>query len=225
MKPGVAVAVCVLSLTAACNTAPKLQSMPDVSPGPTSPAAQSKSVFYEQAIDKGRGAELVTVASGLACVGNSRPHASSQRFAATDPLLANVFREEFTKAGYRNVQVGDGMSTGGASTGSSDYRVVAVVTQSAMSVCYPNVNRGNWGDGTGEATVTVDWQVFARGQRAVGYTTTQRGYSQITSTTLGVNRILWQQAFARSVRGLLADQGFVAFVSGPLPTSAAGGRP
>jgi hypothetical protein len=224
MKPRVAVAIAMLALMTACNTAPKLQSMPDVAPGPATAAAQGKSFFYEEAVDKGRGAELVTVASGLACVGNSREHASSQQFAPTDPLLATSLRQEFAKAGYGSVQVGEG--SGAASVSSAaDYRIVAVITQSAMSVCYPNVNRGNWADGTGQAMLMVEWQVFARGQRTAGYTTTQRGYSEITSTTFGVNRILWQSAFARSVRGLLADQGFVAFVSGTSPVNAGGLKP
>lgn len=222
MKPIVAVAL--LALTAACNTAPKLQGMPDVVPGPAGPAAQARSFFYEQAIDKGQGAELVTVASGLACVGNSRGHASSQQFAPTDPLLAASFRQEFIKAGYRNVQASEGSVTASAS-GAADYRIVAVITQSAMSVCYPNVNRGNWADGTGQAMLMVDWQVFVRGQRAAGYTTAQRGYSEITSSTFGVSRVLWQSAFARSVRGLLADPGFVAFVSGASPANAGGAKP
>lgn len=71
----------------------------------------------------------------------------------------------------------------------------------------------------------MEWQIFARGQRAPGYTTVQRGDAEVTSTTLGVNRILWQRAFARSARGLLADQGFVAFVSGTSPAGAGGARP
>lgn len=215
MLPRIAVMIALLVSVAACNTAPKLESMPDVAPKSATSVAQTRSFFYQQAVDKGQGAQLVTVASGLACVGNSREHAAGQRFAPTDPLLANILQQDFAKAGYRNVRSGDGSDTANTSMAAADYRIVAVVTHSAMSVCYPNVNRNNWADGTGEATLTIEWQVFARGQSTPGYTTTQRGYATITSSTLGVYRSLWQLAFGRSVRGLLNDEGFVAFVSRP----------
>ena len=52
------------------------------------------------------------------------------------------------------------------------------------------------------------------GRDAPVYTTSQPGFGEVLNTTSGAARILWQQAFARSVRGLLADPGFRTFVAG-----------
>ena len=61
----------------------------------------------------------------------------------------------------------------------------------------------------------MQWQVFRRGQSTPAFTAAQSGYARLDSTVLAPNRILWRNAFAGAVRGLLADDGFVAFIANP----------
>lgn len=210
MNVRVACAIVLLAVTAACM--PHLPPQGDAVPKPASQAAQSRSFFFEGVTDGDLQDVSIIVAAGLACY----PQSSSvnlpgmQRLVPSDPAFAHIFREELTRAGYRNIGVaGDA----GASPAVADYRVVAMLTRTTMNVCYPY--SGNLGDGNGQASVGVQWQVFLRGQSTPAFTTTQPGYARLDSTTLAPNRILWRNAFAGAVRGLLADDGFVAFVANP----------
>jgi hypothetical protein len=187
----VAGAITLLVVSAACM--PHLPPQADAVAKPASQAAQSRSFFFEGATDRDLQDVSIIVAGGLACY----PQSSSpnlpgmQRLVPDDPALAHIFREELTRAGYHNIGVaGDA----GASAAAADYRVVAVLTRTAMNVCYPYA--GNLGDGNGQASLTVEWRIFLRGQTTPAFTTTQPGYARLASTTLAPNRILWRNAFA-----------------------------
>ena len=210
MNVRVACSIILLAVAAGCM--PHLPPQADAVAKPASPAAQSRSFFFDGVTDGDLQDVSIIVAAGLACY----PQSSSpnlpgmQRLVPSDPAFAHIFGEELTRAGYRNIGVaGDA----GASPAAADYRVVAVLTRTTMNVCYPY--SGNLGDGNGQANVGVQWQVFLRGQSSPAFTTTQLGYARLASTTLAPNRILWRNAFAGAVRGLLADDGFVAFVASP----------
>ena len=176
---------------------------------PASPAAAARSFYFDGVLDRGLRDESIKVANGLACMVQSAPNLPAmQRFVPEDPTLGHIFRQEFAQAGYRGVAVdGDAAST------AADYHVEAVLTRVAMNVCYPFT--GNFGDGNGQASLTVEWRVFVRGQSAPAFKTVQQGYAELGSTTLAPNRILWRNAFAGAVRGLLSDDGFVAFLAAP----------
>jgi hypothetical protein len=68
--------------------------------------------------------------------------------------------------------------------------------------------------------MTVEWQVYSNRQRAVIYSTVQKGYAKLETSTANPGRELWHQAFARAVRGLLVDDGFLGLVSGTSGTVA-----
>jgi hypothetical protein len=209
MNVRVACAIVALVMVAACM--PHLPPQADAVAKPASPAAQSRSFFFEGVTDRHLWDVSIKVANGLACVVQSAPHLPRmQRFVADDPALGHIFREELTRAGYRNIAVaGDA----GASPSAADYRVVAVLTRAAMNVCYPYTD--NFGDGNGQASLGVEWRVYPRAQSTPAFTTNQSGYARVDSTTLAPNRILWRNAFAGAIRGLLADDGFVTFVTKP----------
>jgi hypothetical protein len=209
MNVRVACAIVLLVVAAACM--PHLPPQPDAVPKPASPAAQSRSFFFEGVTNRTLWDVSIKVANGLACVVQSAPHLPlMQRFVPDDPALAHVFREEFTRAGYRNITV-----AGDAGASSADYRVVAGLTRTAMNVCYPYTD--NFGDGNGQASLGVEWRVYPRGQNTPAFTNAESGYARVDSTTLAPNRILWRNAFAGTVRSLLADDGFVTFVANPPP--------
>lgn len=210
MNVRVACAIVLLAVTAACM--PHLPPQAEAVPKPASPAAQSRSFTFEGVTDGDLQDVSIIVAAGLACY----PQSSSpnlpgmQRLVPSDPAFAHIFREEMTRAGYRHVGVPGETS---AAPGTADFSIAAVLVRTTMNVCYPF--SGNLGDGNGQANVGVLWQVFPRGQTRPAFTTTQSGYARLESTVLAPNRILWRNAFAGAVRGLLADEGFVAFVANP----------
>ena len=78
----------------------------------------------------------------------------------------------------------------------------------------PGRRRRGKSDGYGEASLTVEWQVYASLQKAVVYTTQQKGYAKIDSSVAQPMTALWREAYANAVRGLLADPGFIALING-----------
>lgn len=199
---------------AGCSEMPRVERPPEAVVRPAPPAAQARSVALERVSEVTGATNAITVMLGVVCTDKSRRQWLDQGFAATDPSLGLMFREEFTRAGYRNVDaVGPDNAQAVARADAADFRIVAQVTQSTLSICYPMAGYNNYGDGKGQASLSIDWQVFARGQQGPIYAGVKRGYAELTSTTLGPNRLLWQQAFAGAVRGLLSDSGFVAAVS------------
>jgi hypothetical protein len=87
------------------------------------------------------------------------------------------------------------------------------VTNYRMNVCFPNMGFGDFTNGRGEASLRVEFQVYADARKSVIYTSNQTGYAKLDSSIAMPARELSRAAFARAVRGLLADQGFVAAAS------------
>lgn len=206
----------LLAASAGCSEMPRIERPPEAAVKPAPQAAQARSFALERVGETAGTPSAITVMLGALCTDKSRRQWTDQGIAPTDPLFGSMFQEEFARAGYRNVDAANSdEARAGAKVEAADFRIVALVTQSTLSICYPMAGYNNYGDGRGQASLSIDWQVFVRGQRPPIYTSVQRGYGELTSTTLGPNRVLWQQAFAGAVRGLLSDPGFVAAVSSP----------
>jgi len=208
--------VAAFALLGACAPMQEIERVSDVDPPVAGAFAQTKSFVYERAIVRGeRGDATVTVQGGLACVPHGQGFARSGQYAATDQEYENAFQEEFARAGYRIARtVGSGDLFTDKKDISADFRIAGVVTRPRMNVCFPLAGFGNFTNGKGEASLTVEWQVYSNAQRAVVYTSVQKGYAKIDSSVIGPSRELWREAFARAVRGLLADPGFVAIANG-----------
>lgn len=200
----------------ACAPMQEIERVPDVDPKMAETFASTKAIVYERAIVRGeRGDSTVTLQAGLACVPQAQAHARSGQYAATDQEYENAFQEEFARAGYRVARtVGSGDLFTDKKDIPADFRIAGVVTRPKMNVCFPMAGFGNFSTGTGEASMTVEWQVYSNAQRAVVYTSVQKGYAKITSSMPGPSRELWRDAFARAVRGLLADEKFIEIMNG-----------
>jgi hypothetical protein len=200
-------------LGAACAPAQQIERVADITPPMASTFAASKSTVYERSILRSSvGESVVTLQTGLACVGNSEATASSQQQAVVDQDYENAFQEEFAKAGYRIAKtVGSGDLFTDKKQIPSDFRIAGIITKRKMNIC-------NSVAGTkGEASLTVEWQVWDNSKNAVVYVTKQQGYAiegWSRQPFVTVARNIWIAAFARSVRGLLADDGFLALLGG-----------
>ncbi len=210
------VAVILAAFSCACAPMQEIERVPEVDPKMAETFVQTRSFVYERAIVRGdRGESTVTVQGGLACVPQAQGFAKSGQYAATNQEFENAFQEEFARAGYRIARtVGSGDLFTDKKDIAADFRIAGVVTRPRMNVCYPMAGFGNFTSGKGEASLTVEWQVWANTQKAVVYTTVQKGYAKLDSSILNPSAELWREAFARAVRGLLADPGFVAAAQG-----------
>jgi hypothetical protein len=182
---------------------------------------KTKSFVYEKTVVRSTaGTSAMTLQVGLTCMPRSEGVTSADNYIENSSLLEAVFKEEFERAGYTTLgTVTKGDLFGDKRDLAADYRVAALVTKPKMNVCIP---LAQWGksDGYGEASLTVEWQVYASLQKAVVYTTQQKGYAKIDSSVAQPIDALWRAAYANAVRGLLADPGFIALING---APAAGG--
>jgi serine protease Do len=205
-----------LSLLSACAPMQQIERVGEVDPKMADSFASTKSIVYQRSIVRNnRGEGIVTVQGGLACVPHVEATAQSEQYALTDQELENAFQEEFARAGYRIAKtVGSGDLFTDKKDIAADFRIAGVVTRPKMNVCFPMAGFGNLTTGKGEASLTVEWQVWSNAQNAVVYTSVQKGYAKLDSTVAGPARTLWSAAFARAVRGLLTDEQFVAILNG-----------
>jgi hypothetical protein len=227
MVPKLSFVLMVGLLATACAPVQEIERVPDVTPAMASTFAASKSTVYERSIIKSTvGESLVTLQTGLACVANSQATATSQQQAVVDQDFENVFQDEFAKSGYRIAKtVGSGDLFTDKKQIPADFRIAGVISRRKMNIC-------NSVAGTkGEASLTVEWQVWDNSKNAVVYVTTHKGYaieSYSTQPFLTVAKHIWLAAFARAVRGLLADDGFLALLGGapttPVVKQGAGAR-
>jgi hypothetical protein len=214
-------------LAAACAPIQQIERVPEVTPPMASAFAASKSTVYERSIVRSTvGEGIVTLQTGLACVANSQATATSEQRAVVDQDYENVFQEEFAKAGYRIARtVGSGDLFTDKKQIPADFRIAGIVTKQKMNIC-------NSVAGTkGEASLTVEWQVWDNSKGAVVYVAKENGYASrgwSSQPFSAVSKQIWLATFARAVRGLLADDGFLALLSGapttPVIKQGAGGR-
>ena len=209
-------ALLVLSLLSACAPIQQIERVGEVDPRVADTFASTKSIVYQRSIVRNnRGEGVITVQGGLACVPHVEATATSEQFAWNDQELENAFQDEFARAGYRIARtVGSGDLFTDKKDIAADFRIAGVVTRPKMNVCFPMMGFGNFTSGKGEASLTVEWQVWSNAQGAVVYTSVQKGYAKIDSMMAGPARTLWTNAFARAARGLLADEQFVAIMNG-----------
>lgn len=214
----------VLAIVALSTACAKMQEIERVAPAQAQAASglgKTKTFVYEKAVVRSTaGTSALTLQAGLACVPQAEGVTSDNNYVENNALLENVFKDEFARAGYATLgTVSSGDLFGDKRDLAADYRVAAVVTKPKMNVCLPMAGFGKT-EGHGEASLTVEWQLYSNQQKAVVYNTEQKGYAKITSSVPQPIRALWSEAYANTVRGLLADPGFIAVVNGAPPASA-----
>lgn len=214
----------VLAIVALSTACAKMQEIERVAPAQAQAAnglGKTKTFVYEKAVVRSTaGTSALTLQAGLACVPQAEGVTSDNNYVENNALLENVFKDEFARAGYATLgTVSSGDLFGDKRDLAADYRVAAVVTKPKMNVCLPMAGFGKT-EGHGEASLTVEWQLYSNQQKAVVYNTEQKGYAKITSSVPQPIRALWSEAYANTVRGQLADPGFIAVVNGAPPASA-----
>ena len=205
----------VLALAALSTACAKMQEIERVAPTQAQAASglgKTKTFAYEKTVVRATaGTPVSTIQTGLTCVPRAQTVIGQDHYTETSSTLQDAIRQEFERAGYTTV----GMAPGGAlftDSRAADYRIAAVVTRPKMNVCVPLAVYSK-DEGYGEASLTIEWQIFSNTQNAVVFTSQQKGYAKIDSSVPRPIRALWSEAYASAVRGLLADPGFIALVN------------
>jgi hypothetical protein len=215
MRLGIAV-LAVLVLAGACTRIQDIRPVGDVGVVPAGPTAQTRTVAYElPPADSAGLAPDVTILRGTACRLGSQRAARTSLYVMIARDYADVFQDEFRRAGYRTrdpvnptLPTNDGAGT--------DVRIVGVMSDVRANVCLPAVDLGDLSDGKGEASMTVQWQVYVPGRKDAAYVTAQPGYARIDTPVAAAGRELLRAAFARAIHGLLADKGFRDVMQAPV---------
>jgi S1-C subfamily serine protease len=127
--------------------------------------------------------------------------------AVDDGEVRDVFRQELTAAGYR--VVGDPDAVFEDESGSeAEYLVAGLIKQMRANVCHLRESAFNSEGWTGDAALSVEWQVYSRLERKVVYQHTTQGSAEITEWRATGDRDAVNEAFAQATRGLLADRAF-----------------
>jgi hypothetical protein len=212
MKIRILIALAAAALSTACA---KMQEIERVAPTQAQAASglgKTKTFAYEKTVLRTTpGTSTMTIQVGLTCVPRAEAVTSQDNYSETSTILQDAIRQEFERAGYSTV----GMAPGGAlftDNRAADYRIAAVVTRPKMNVCVPLAAYSK-DEGYGEASLTIEWQIYSNAQNAVVFTSQQKGYVKIESSVPRPIGALWSGAYASAVRGLLADPGFIALVN------------
>jgi hypothetical protein len=155
-----------------------------------------------------QGEHIGVIQSGPNCQSNTTREWSDLIRRRVESDLPEVFREEVSKTHIASIAAA-GMPSG--------TNVQAVV--SALDVRLCDLGKGVW---RGSFNTQVSWQVVTAGTGRVVYRTSTRGAFTRGSNEVPANSATGlRQAFAASVRNLLADQRFVAALRAPDDQSGA----
>ncbi len=124
------------------------------------------------------------------------------------------FKAEMQRAGYDVVTPGED-NLFDRESGSADYEAAAVITDAHIEGC---VGDGAYftdkGSVRGDATMTIDWQLYSPIRRQVVAHVTTSGQARLDKSVLGGVQRLIIESFAGNVRELASNQDFRAALSG-----------
>ena len=210
-RGGVLAAVLTLAGCASAATVNKVADRPvlEVAVGETARPIQ----FRKIVVKLNRGEDIGSVQSGIFCM----PHADliwrGGRSNWGGDELTETFQEELKKANY--IVVGDPDALfDDPDAWKAEFLVAGMVRSVQANICYPFAGLGNMADGTGEASLSVDWQIYSRLDRQVVYKTSTAGHGERREMRPDVEADIFLDAFAQATRQLLADRGFHELVTG-----------
>lgn len=205
-----------------CGTPAQITHTPAPAPKVVPLGIDAKPIEYRRIVVKmERGEHIGAYHTGILCIPKGDLTFRGGRVNVNDEELTEVFRQELKKA---NVPVvGDPNALfEDPSRSRAELIVAGLVTEMKANYCYPMGNFGDFVSGKGEASITVEWQVYSPLDRRVVQKVVTRGTGRLDSAVPNGVRDLFQFAFAEATRGLLADASFHSLVTrAPSNTAAA----
>ncbi len=169
--------------------------------------------FRKIVIKLKRGADIGSIQSGLFCAPRAELIYRGGRRTLSGDELTEVFQDEMKAANYQVVGDPNALFED-PSTWKAEFLIAGLVKKMLANVCFPNWGFGDITNGTGEAFMEVDWQIYSRLDRRVVYRLTTEGMGKVTQRQPAPETIAFLDAFAQATRNMLADQGFHDLVTG-----------
>jgi len=150
--------------------------------------------------------ETGTAYAGLACVPRHKLHGISKAIDIDE--YVEILKKELTKANYNLVADPKSLFEDPKES-KAEYQLAGKLKHVAMNICYPSADLSKT---SGEASMEFEWQLYHRQTKSVVYNRAIGGTAKTdTGPRMGYQAAL--DAFAISVRSLLADEQFVKFLS------------
>jgi len=188
---------------------------------PLQAQGQSAPIMFRKLVSKiNRGQTIGTLQGGIFCLPQVAITWKQRGGNSTigDEELADTLREELVKAGYQ--VVGDpSVLFDNPQEWQAEYLIAGTIKHVAINLCSLGATS------SGEASFEVEWQLYERRTRSVVLTLTTGGTAK-TSFGQNMGMQAYYDAFAQSVRNLLAEKQFAGLVSRGGPKVAEkGGEP
>jgi S1-C subfamily serine protease len=161
------------------------------------------------------------LSGGLLCLANPYTQTwSGGREPQALPLYAAPFKAELERAGFKVITPGQD-NLFDYEAGAADYEAAAVISDARIEGCVSNgelfTERGSV---RGNASLTVDWQVYSRIKKQVVARASTMGTARIGRNVPGGAARLMVEAFTANVRELAANAEFRTAMSAVKPFMA-----
>lgn len=157
-----------------------------------------------------RGSTIGVHLPGWFCYGPYDPVVlGASRDLIQDPEVIAVFEQEMSAAGY-DVVGANRMFALDDEMARTRFQIGARITRLGMDLCQHRNLLYLLSDAgvSGEASMTVEWEVYAPLERRVVYATATSGHAELDEPSQTGAMVLAQRAFAAAVANLAADRGF-----------------
>jgi S1-C subfamily serine protease len=142
---------------------------------------------------------------------------STEKLSAYSP----AFKTELERAGYKVVTDGDNLFD--SESGAADYVVAAVISDEHVKACLRRpglLNEESLGEIKGEASMTVDWQIYSPIKKQVVARLSTSGTGKLDEPVQGGIQQLAVAAFVENLRALVQNSELRTALSAPRPFTA-----
>ena len=166
------------------------------------------------------GSPYIDAKDGLYCIGSVYKQTyNGARQAAALGAYTGIFKSEIESAGYTAIAAEDNLF--GQEDGASDYQVAAVVTGLHFNLCVYTPQESGFGhiagEARGDASMTIDWQVYSPLKKQVVARVTTTGTAKMEKSAPGAVTQLDVDSFAVNTRQLIASAEFRAAMNAAKP--------
>jgi S1-C subfamily serine protease len=209
-------AIGALLLSASAATAQPMSVPPTPAVAPLPPGVQTRTVSLSKIVAKvDNDARWATVQAGPLCFPSGRLAWGKSGGQLQTDALERAFRDEVEEAGFRMEGERDNLFEEAASF--TEYTVAGVVKGAEGSFCFPSKLSAG-GKVKGAAVLEVEWQIYSRLQRqVVARIRTRAGFESRRTIEGGVDMVVLD-AFAETVKALVASEEFRKAFVGRAPT-------
>jgi hypothetical protein len=166
-----------------------------------------------------RGQKIGSIAAGLLCIPRGTVTVGGGQFNITD---ANYLKIIYDELANRNYPVSNDPTElfRTSEAHAADFRLGARITDLRVNVCYPLSRGGNLSEGTAEASITMEWQLFDTRSRSIVLKTESRGYGKVSGITENPGIVANDIAVGVATRNMLNDGNFSRYVGNDPARSA-----